>query len=68
MILSINFADEIYLFVYSSKGLAVLFVVGWICIALLWMQANRNDKREKEDNIKHWKQVGVNKPRRDFHG
>ncbi len=44
-----SFADQLYVFIYSMQGLAILFVVGWICIALLWIQSNQNDKREKEE-------------------
>ena len=36
-------------------GFGLLFISSW-------------REQKKEDNIKHWKQVGVNKPRRDFEG
>jgi hypothetical protein len=45
-------------------------VVVLMVIALdryLKFQEDRN-KIRNEENVKHWKQVGVNKPRRDFKG
>ncbi len=44
---------------------AILLPVVAVFIAIHF-SGKRQDKKEK--NIEHWKQIGVNKPRRDFEG
>ncbi len=48
----------------------ILIPLGILGFVLIHIGNKRKEKelKTKEDNIKHWKQIGVNKPRRDFHG